>query len=104
MQARALGDNRAWVTNGDQSIEGARRATRKLLSLAKPPTAIFCANDEMAMACIYELKRNNLSVPQDVSVVGFDDTRYAAIKIGRASCRERVWIYEGAEVIMKKLD
>lgn len=79
MQASALGQNRAWVTNGDQSIEGARRATRKLLSLAEPPTAIFCANDEMAMACIYELKRNNLSVPQDVSVVGFDDTRYAAI-------------------------
>lgn len=79
MQASPRGQNRAWVANGDQSIEGSRRATRKLLSLDESPTAIFCANDEMAMACIYELKRNNLRVPQDVSVVGFDDTRYAAI-------------------------
>ncbi|MGD8175178.1 LacI family DNA-binding transcriptional regulator [Marinimicrobium sp. ARAG 43.8] len=68
-----------WVVNGDQSIEGARRATRKLLSLKARPTAIFCANDEMAMAAIHEIKRLGLRVPDDVSVVGFDDTRYAAI-------------------------
>ncbi|WP_347330058.1 LacI family DNA-binding transcriptional regulator [Marinimicrobium locisalis] len=79
MKTSPLGQHRDWVVNGDQSIEGARRATRKLLSLAERPSAIFCANDEMAMACIYEIKRSGLSVPEDVSVLGFDDIRYAAI-------------------------
>lgn len=79
MKRSPRGQQREWVVNGDQTIEGARRATRKLLSLAERPTAIFCANDEMAMACIYEIKRSGLSVPEDVSVLGFDDIRYAAI-------------------------
>ncbi|MDQ2076127.1 LacI family DNA-binding transcriptional regulator [Marinimicrobium sp. ABcell2] len=79
MKSSPLGQHRDWVANGDQSIDGARRATRKLLSLDAPPTAIFCANDEMAMASIYEIKRSGLRVPEDVSVVGFDDIRYAAI-------------------------
>lgn len=79
MQASSGGEHREWVVNGDQTIEGARRATRKLLSLPEAPTALFCANDEMAMAAIFEIKRRGLRVPEDISVVGFDDTRYAAI-------------------------
>lgn len=68
-----------WVVPGMLTIAGARHATGKLLALDDRPTAIFCANDEMAIACIHELKSAGLSVPGDVSVIGFDDIPYAEI-------------------------
>ena len=68
-----------WMTSGNLTIEGAREATRALLAHPQAPTAIFCANDEMAMGCIHEVKAAGLAVPSDVSVIGFDDTRYAAV-------------------------
>ncbi|MDJ0878819.1 MAG: LacI family DNA-binding transcriptional regulator [Halieaceae bacterium] len=68
-----------WIVPGQLTIDGARDATRALLQHPQAPTAIFCANDEMAMGCIHEIKQAGLRVPDDVSVIGFDDTRYAAI-------------------------
>ncbi|WP_043834687.1 LacI family DNA-binding transcriptional regulator [Muricoccus aerilatus] len=58
---------------GYYSYEGAAAATRALLREAAPD-AIFCANDHMAIACI-EVARHELglSIPGDLSVVGFDD-------------------------------
>ena len=42
------------------------------------PTAIFCFNDEMAIGVLGAARRRNLRVPEDLSLVGFDDVRYAA--------------------------
>ncbi len=67
------------IEDGDYTIAGAREATRRLLNRREAPTAIFCASDEMAIGCIHELKTAGLLVPADVSVVGFDDIRYAAV-------------------------
>lgn len=58
---------------GDYSLGSGREGCRALYVLADPPTAIFAANDEMAFGAINELHRLGLSVPRDVSVVGFDD-------------------------------
>jgi DNA-binding LacI/PurR family transcriptional regulator len=59
---------------GHYTSRGAEDATRALLGRSDPPDAIFCANDHMAIACLevarHEFKR---SVPQDLSIVGFDD-------------------------------
>ncbi len=68
-----------WVVEGRMTIPGARQATRELLNCAEPPTAIFCANDEMAIGCLHELRATGLVVPDDMSVIGFDDIRYAAV-------------------------
>ena len=68
-----------WVIDGDLAIAGARKATRNLLNHANRPTAIFCANDEMAIGCIHEIKVAGLQVPRDISIVGFDDIRYAEV-------------------------
>jgi LacI family transcriptional regulator, repressor for deo operon, udp, cdd, tsx, nupC, and nupG len=57
----------------DAGVEVARR----FLARPDPPTAIFTANDEMAMGFIRTVKDAGLSVPGDVSVVGFDDIEYA---------------------------
>ena len=68
-----------WVVEGKLSLEGAIEATEGLLANPIRPTAIFCANDEMAMGCLHAVKAAGLRVPDDISVVGFDDSRYAQI-------------------------
>lgn len=50
-----------------------------LLDLPKPPTAIFASNDVTALGVIEAIRSRNLRVPEDVSVVGFDDIPMAAI-------------------------
>lgn len=50
-----------------------RNAARTFLSLPQRPTAVFCANDLAAMGFMNEVHKHGLSVPDDVSVLGFDD-------------------------------
>lgn len=47
---------------------------RELIHRPKRPTAFFCSSDELAIAVIEECQKNNLAIPRDASVVGFDDT------------------------------
>jgi LacI family transcriptional regulator len=51
--------------------------TVALMALPRPPTAIFCANDLMALGCYEALKEAGLRIPADVSVVGYDDREIA---------------------------
>lgn len=68
-----------WIQEGEMTISGAIEATRILLNHRERPTAIFCANDEMAMGCMHAIKTAGLRIPEDISVIGFDDVRYASI-------------------------
>ena len=79
MHKAKLSIENGWVVEGKLSIEGAGKACRHLLKHPDRPTAIFCANDEMAIGCLHEVKKQGLSVPQDISVMGFDDIRYASV-------------------------
>lgn len=65
------------VVPGDFHFAGGREATARLLSTGTPFTALFAANDLMAAGAIRELGAHDLSVPHDVSVVGFDDAPIA---------------------------
>jgi LacI family transcriptional regulator len=49
------------------------RAALRLLRLPNPPTAIFCYNDRMAMGCYRAAAELGLRIPDDLSVVGYDD-------------------------------
>lgn len=64
---------------GHFTRQGAAAATRRLLSAKEPPDAIFCANDEMAIAAI-EVARHEFGivVGRELSIVGFDDIPMAA--------------------------
>ncbi|ANH08166.1 LacI family transcriptional regulator (plasmid) [Shinella sp. HZN7] len=61
------------VVEGNWTPTSGFEATRKLLSLGEPPTAIFCQNDKMAMGCFNAIGEAGLRVPGDISVVGYDD-------------------------------
>ncbi len=65
------------VRHGDFSIRSGGEAGDELLSMSPPPTGIFCFNDEMAMGVLSAARRRGLKVPDDLSVVGFDDIRFA---------------------------
>jgi LacI family transcriptional regulator len=52
---------------------GGHDAAERLLRLPEPPTALFCFNDRMAMGAYRAIRRAGLSIPDDISVVGFDD-------------------------------
>jgi LacI family transcriptional regulator/LacI family repressor for deo operon, udp, cdd, tsx, nupC, and nupG len=63
-----------WVGMGQFMIDGGRRAMAALLALPEPPTAVFCANDEMAIGALVEAYSRGWKVPDDISIVGFDMT------------------------------
>jgi LacI family transcriptional regulator len=62
---------------GDHTMEGGIAAMRKLLSLPKRPTAVLCSNDMTAIGAMREGYDQGVRVPNDVSVIGFDDIRFA---------------------------
>jgi LacI family transcriptional regulator len=65
------------VVEGNWLPSAGYESTRTLMSLPNPPTAIFCANDRMALGCYEALKELGLRIPDDVSVVGYDDDEVA---------------------------
>jgi LacI family transcriptional regulator len=65
------------VIEGDFQYVGGYKATKRLLALDNPPTAVFACNDLMAIGAISAVVSAGLSVPDDISVVGFDDIHLA---------------------------
>jgi LacI family transcriptional regulator len=72
-----LPDDR-YLREGDFMEESGYRAASELLDLSDPPTALFCFNDNMAVAAMRAARDRGLSVPRDLSVVGFDDSTVAS--------------------------
>jgi LacI family repressor for deo operon, udp, cdd, tsx, nupC, and nupG len=66
------------VMTGDFSIESGAAEGERLLGRRERPTAIFCFNDEMAMGVIQAARRRGLRLPEQLSVVGFDDIRFSS--------------------------
>jgi DNA-binding LacI/PurR family transcriptional regulator len=65
------------LVEGNHTMEGGIAAMEKLIALAALPTAVLCSNDMTAIGALHALYRTTHTVPQDVSVVGFDDIHLA---------------------------
>jgi LacI family transcriptional regulator len=59
--------------SGDFSEDSGYRAGRRLLTLKPRPTAVFAANDSMAIGCLFALREAGVEVPGDIALAGFDD-------------------------------
>ena len=68
-----------WIIRGDFCLEAGRQAAASILALHPDdrPTAVFCASDEIACGLIAALHREGVNVPEDMSVIGFDDVESA---------------------------
>lgn len=67
------------VYEGDFRFDGGRQAASQLLKGKMLPTAVIVANDLMALGAMQEFKRAGLRIPQDLSIVGFDDISFASL-------------------------
>ena len=65
------------VVEGDHTMEGGMRALALLANMAERPTAIMCSNDMTAIGVMREAFDYGISIPQELSVIGFDDVRLA---------------------------
>ena len=63
---------------GTLDSQGGVKATREALSQAEPPTALLGLSDSLALGALFEVPRHGLRIPQDVSVMGFDDLAWSA--------------------------
>lgn len=62
-----------WITEGDFEPEDGYECMNNLFRLEKLPTAIFCFNDVMALGAISAITERGLSVPNDISIIGYDN-------------------------------
>lgn len=67
----------SYITRGDFTYEAGAQALTQLMAQPKPPTAVFCHSDVMAIGVLSQAKKMGLRVPQDLSIVGFDDLKLA---------------------------
>lgn len=72
-EAGLEGADGRWEAPGDFTEEGGFRAVLDLVRRPDAPTAVFCANDSMAVGALSALREAGLRVPGDVAVAGFDD-------------------------------
>lgn len=64
---------------GHYSFESGKTCAHQLLSIEKPPTAIFASNDDMAAGALHTAYEMGVSVPGHLSIAGFDDSRLASL-------------------------
>jgi LacI family transcriptional regulator len=77
--AKYFPDSQPLIYEGDFRVEGGRRAASEMLALDTMPTAVVAANDMMALGLMKEFRSAGLSIPRDISVIGFDDIAFAAL-------------------------
>jgi DNA-binding LacI/PurR family transcriptional regulator len=73
ISACGISEGQRSVVEGNHKIDGGDVAMTRLLSLSKPPTAVLTSNDLTAIGALRAITRVGLRVPEDVSVIGFDD-------------------------------
>jgi LacI family repressor for deo operon, udp, cdd, tsx, nupC, and nupG len=77
MRAAGIRVNPNRVIEGEYTLQGGERAAQAMLLQESRPTAVFCFSDEIAFGCMYALRQSGFSVPQDISIIGFDDIPFA---------------------------
>lgn len=79
LSLRGLKADPRYVQDIDPTLEAGEQAMRKLLRLRDRPTAVFCTNDTVAAGAMKAVIRAGLRIPEDVAIVGFDDSTVSHI-------------------------
>jgi len=78
LKAAGVGYDPALVVVSDATQDAGYQGMQELLALPQPPTAVFCHNDVLALGAMHAIRVAGLSIPGDISVVGYDDTASSA--------------------------
>jgi len=95
--------NEEYIINGDYTIESGYTGMKKLLSLEKVPTAVFCSNDDMAVGAMKAIFEEGLKVPDNISIVGFDNSlvcRYVTPALTTVRKPTKEISIKGAEILL----
>jgi len=79
LQENGIELDESLIVEGEQSSKTAESAVRQFLAQALPPTAIFTTSDLVAIAVLRTVQKSGLKVPEDISVMGFDDIPLASL-------------------------
>lgn len=79
LRARGLRPSQRLVRHADYKIDGGREAMLDLLAGPKPPDAVFVANNHMTTGVLQAVAQQGLRVPDDLAIVGFDDSPWSAV-------------------------
>ena len=77
MEEIGLAVNLDLIIEGDHTLEGGRKAMATLLACQIRPTAVLCSNDMTAIGVMRQSYEEKIAIPRDLSVIGFDDIRFA---------------------------
>jgi LacI family transcriptional regulator len=77
LEAAGVDTSKMWMEDGEFTPEGGLACAEKLLQSGEEFTAVFCANDEMAVGALSMFQKAGVQVPGQVSVLGYDDTHSA---------------------------
>jgi len=106
LRSAGLAVNPRWIIEGDHTLDGGRDAMQKLLALDRQPSAVICSNDMTAIGVQHALFEAKLRVPEDLSLIGFDDIHLAEYTIPplttvRMSCKDLA--RKAVEILLAKL-
>ncbi|UOD32820.1 LacI family DNA-binding transcriptional regulator [Massilia violaceinigra] len=91
LERNGIATDKMWVAESDFSPQGGWDAAAELVASGHKFTALFCANDEMAVGALSYFQDVGLSVPGDVSVLGYDDTPSAQFSAPRLTSVHIPW-------------
>lgn len=105
-----------YIITGDYGTDSGVVAMEKLLRLKNRPTAVFCFSDDMAIGAMNTLREYDFKIPEDISIMGFDDISYAKLMsptlttikqpledIGRESMRMLLALMKGEQTTCKSI-
>jgi LacI family transcriptional regulator len=96
-----------FMRTGNYDLDGGYAAMKKILSQEDYPSAVFCFNDDMAVGAMKAIHEQGLHIPQDISLVGFDDSEYAAYlnpALTSVSKPIEKMCAEGARILLEKIE
>jgi LacI family transcriptional regulator len=91
LDASGIDTKKMWIAESDFSPAGGWAAARELVESGHRCTALFCANDEMAVGALSYFQEAGIRVPHDLSVIGYDDTPSAEFSAPRLTSVHMPW-------------
>ncbi|MFC6296623.1 substrate-binding domain-containing protein [Pseudomonas sp. CCM 7893] len=104
LQAAGLPLDPGLLVNGGSDSEPARQATRQLLALPSPPTAIMAGNNLMTLGAMHALRDAGIEVPGQMALVGFDDFDWADFFVPRLTLIAQPFQELGAHAVSLLLE